>query len=857
MKHNIIFLVLSALLCGACAPKVTERVFPIPESTFKPESSDVVLHLRLREFGEKPPALNWQESISTAEYFSQADSLMILGEKLRRPQLREQGLEWIRRFYQNPDLQNWGDMALSPFMNLAATETEQQVQSSLNDVLLQMEEARPVIIAHVLGLADQLSTVPQEDLDGLILRAEEFNALLVAEIPKMALPPVLEEGFRTELIRSTDPLFVTLRALVAELKEVKTLSQTMAIIQKGVDQFQVKLESTLAKSIAQGQSLGRDLDQMNDAQGALQVIVDVWRLLTPAERLEKFKPANEQLYGFLVKQDESELECLRTRGCLGGIIDGIAKKLFVLPKIEKYGVHRLKEEMNQQTLDYVLATIRSFAQDFVKTLPQTFADNINEAWLAKAMKLVAVRADFQTYVRKIAKTWSTNLLPASEGKIAGFENSFLQIETLDQGQLALQSNSNKQTISGELIGYSLLANVHLTENAPVQNEETLRAAFSQISKLVAITGYRNTRNQLIPALLMPVNHQDKLLDINKFEEAKDAKYSFRIPDSLSLQDAFHASSDLPYAKNFSVSALSAQIKGLSRLLYFTADWRKSSYDTLLTPIKAQDLTNDAQDPALQQSLFPKDKIFALNVGAVSVLLQDIVKKMTPVFLLTLDDKVMWADQYSESSPENPIMAGVVDIQNGQRSDRARSQDVAKFLLSISEFIEALEGIEKTQSSIILAKNPTGTRPLDSLINGKEDLKRLSIALANFISNKMKLKSGLIKTEYSLKKHDLSEDEIVRVETQATAISALVKAYELTGIEAYLWSAQNVYFAMNKNLFNVKSEFYHNSDGSELSVPEKISTLRALSELQAYLPTESRMQLTRVMQPWLEALAGLR
>ena len=116
-----------------------------------------------------------------------------------------------------------------------------------------------------------------------------------------------------------------------------------------------------------------------------------------------------------------------------------------------------------------------------------------------------------------------------------------------------------------------------------------------------------------------------------------------------------------YERNFSAAGFSAQIKGLSRSLRFTADWKESGFDQLLGPIKAQDLTQDAQDPALQQPLFPKDMLFALNVGTVSVLLQDLIKKATPVFLLTLEGNTLWADQYAADSEETAVMAGIVDI----------------------------------------------------------------------------------------------------------------------------------------------------------------------------------------------------
>ena len=200
---------------------------------------------------------------------------------------------------------------------------------------------------------------------------------------------------------------------------------------------------------------------------------------------------------------------------------------------------------------------------------------------------------------------------------------------------------------------------------------------------------------------------------------------------------------------------------------------------------------------------------------------------------------------------------MVDIKNGHRASSVETREVARFIVALSEFIEALVGVEATKSSVLLAKNIRGTRPLDALTAGKKDVKRLCIALANFLSKKMKTERNLILSNYSLDQKKPAGDKVIFVNTQADAIRALLKAHDVSGIEAYLWSAQEIYFAMNKNLYSVKKEFYVNSDGSELSFPEKLNTLRALSEIKVHVPTESQKQLQRIIDPWLDALGALK
>jgi hypothetical protein len=857
MKFYSKILISIALLVSSCAPNVMDRQFEDPNTSFKSGAKDVHLNLRLREFGELPPKLSWQGTVSSAVYFDQAENLIRLGEETGRPGLRQKGLFWIRYFYQVPEATSMMDMAYSPFIKLAAAQTEKEVQSILNDVLLQMEDARPVIIGHVLALGAKRSVNPKTGLEGLLSQAEEFNRSLLADIPNMNLPPVIENGFRTELVKTTEPLFAEVRGLLESFKTLKTLSETLDLIDVAIKKFEVILDPGIAKTMAQGRKLGRGLDHLQDAQGALTVIVDVWSMLTSQERVDKIRSANEELYNFLLKQDAKELECLRTRGCLGGPIDGVVKKLFILPKIEKYGVSGLKETLNQQSVDYAIASLESFAQEFVKTMPQNFVEHIEAAWFAKMTGIAGVVADFQSYVTRVGGVWSKKILPGTAGKIPGVEASFLEISASAKSELSLKAIAKPSELNGEVAGSSLSANVFLMQNAPAKDELGLRAALSQINKIVALSGFRNTRDQLVPALLAPVDHSSKLLDIVNFEESKNVNHSFRLPDAILLQDPFLAAPEMNYERNFSASALSAQIKGLSQTLRFTADWKSSSFDLFLSPIKAQDLTQDAEDPALQQPLFPKEMLFTLNLGTVSVLLRDLIKKITPVFLLTLDNKILWADQYPAKGNETAVMAGIVDIKNGKRANLVETREVAKFILALSEFIEALDGVEGTRSPILLTRNAKGIRPLESLTTGKKDLKLLIIALSNFLSKKMKTENSLVHSSYILDQRKFLHNKPISVDTQAYAIRSLVKAYEISGIEAYLLSAEEIYYAMNRNLYSLKREFYVNSDGTVLRFPEIVNTLRALSAIKSHIPVESQKQLQKIIDPWLDSLSVLK
>lgn len=843
----------------ACTPKVVERQFPVPKNNFGPRSSDKDLSLRVREYGEAAPDIAWEGRVSTVDFFEQAENLILLGEITGQSALKEKGLSWIKKFYSQKDSQRSSAMEETPFTGLVGNQTQVEVRPALINVLEEIEIARPIIREHILRLGVSTPQMADaSDFESIIQTAEAFTTSVVDDLPSMNLAPVIEDGLRTELLAQTQPLFANARVYIARLPEAKTLTQILNLVDDAIAQFEVETPEDLAKSMKQGRKIAQSLDVMRDAQGGLRVLIDIWETLTPQEREEQFKPGNESLYDFLRKQDDKELRCLRTEGCSGGLYNGIAKKLFILPKIKDYGITKLKNEMNAKTRDFVMSSIVAFGIDFVKTMPETFAQQIDDGIVAKAGRIAAVKDDYITYIKKIFKTWSLKMLPETEGVVAGFESSFVNINLSNKRSFSMQAEAATDKIEASTIGAGLAASALMLQSMKETDPQGFSFALTQINKLVAIGGYRNTLEELVPSLLAPVAHKDRLLDIMDFEATKGSEFSFRIPDQIQLKDALHVHPDLNYSKDFSADSLIRQIHGLTAMLQFTADWKQSNFDHYLTPIQAQDVTHDAEDDALKRTLFPKDMLFSLNLGNIAVLMQDLTKEATSLFLLTLDNKVIWGDQYGNDMADTVVMAGIVDIKNGQRSSVSKTRDVARLLITIAEFLSATEGVEKTTSSILLEKDSSGERPLDVLIQGRKDLKLLSIALGNFLSNELMTKENLVRSSYDLDKMKLqSANYDYKLEDQLYSIRALLKAWDLTHIDAYQWAAQDIFFAMNKSFFNKKEEFYRQSHGEPVAFPTRVLTLLTMAELAPRLPAESQAQLRRISDPWIQSLLNIQ
>jgi hypothetical protein len=682
--------------------------------------------------------------------------------------------------------------------------------------------------------------------------AEAFTRLVLLKIPGMGLPKAISEGVTAELKKQTSRLFVEIRGVVGRIYSTKLFSQGLQLLEVAIAQFKVELPEGAMRSLSQGRLIAKDLDGLIDAQAGLTVLIDIWGILSVQERADYFKNENKSLFDFLSKQDARELSCLRLAGCSGGIINGIAKKLFILPQIKDYGIEQLKAKLNEKTLHHMIGQIESFAQTFIGTLPAAFITQINSGLAAKDQELQIIQKNYPDYLKDLLAKWAGKAMPGTDGKVAGFESSMINVQISGKNRMFIEAAGSSLDLKADTAGSAMTANALFLQNSPQHSDFKMRTALSQVNKLIAIGGYRDDAQKLVPALMMPIEKTRAFLDLMTFTKSD---YSYRIPDKIKMLDSFHASAQ-PYAKNFSASAYAEQLKGLSHMINFTADWKRTGFEDSLGKVKAQELTSEIQNPALARPLFPKDLLFALNIGDAAVLLKNITKKSTPVFLVTLNDKTIWADQYQPGGEDTAIMAGLVDIKEGQRSTTVQGQDVANFILAIQEFLSATEGVERTQSAILLEKDIHGVTPLKALLEGREELKLLTIALANFVSSQLLNEQSLVQATFSLTKMQKSNEENFQIEDQAVAIRALLAAWKITGMEAYLWSAHEIYFAMNKNAFDSEEHFYVNGDGSVLGFPQKVNTLRALVELNPSLPPASQTQLARVLAPWVRALEEL-
>lgn len=381
----------------------------------------------------------------------------------------------------------------------------------------------------------------------------------------------------------------------------------------------------------------------------------------------------------------------------------------------------------------------------------------------------------------------------------------------------------------------------------------MQEMLAQVQKALAVGGFRISNTERFPSLARPIDPDGtskSSLDLKTFI---DNPISFAVPNSLSLIDAFRTHVVLPQNMNVGVEDQASLLKVLSKMISFFRDWEINSFDRLLGNIKITDLVTDPRLKGIDQKIFPKDIIFTLMMGDAAVILDNFIKDLSPILRLDDERNTYWQNEKKTNTVS--AMATVVNIRSGKRADVADASALAHQLLALIEFYKATEGVEKTNSMILLAKDKTGTRAtLKALADGRKSLFLFVTAISNFLTHEMQAADGGIYHSY-----DLTSKTPIKgpreLKDQVAVIQALTAANQFLSEKTYTSSALEIYYFMNQKLWMPSEKFYA-LDDSKRSVGnfnEVVMTLNGVSGLRDDMPKPSLNQWNQISELWFTAL----
>lgn len=263
-------------------------------------------------------------------------------------------------------------------------------------------------------------------------------------------------------------------------------------------------------------------------------------------------------------------------------------------------------------------------------------------------------------------------------------------------------------------------------------------------------------------------------------------------------------------------------------------------------------------------VFPKHAFVNLTIALATAPIRGLTKLNTNLYLFDLNDSelVNWAEKgMPDQGGDSPIaFAAITDIINQVHSRVTSSEDLARFILAIDEFLSATEGIENTQATVINPPFVKEKENLNSLLEGRRLLKLMVAGVSNILTSRLQDKDGGMWDYFDLDKKEVVREERGRsLKTQLYVIEALLKNYELWGGRGAHLAALESYHFINNALFDENMGVYraYEKEGDlGLRPQDYLQLIRVLKKISHYhFDQESKKQAERLMRfyenHWLE------
>ena len=371
----------------------------------------------------------------------------------------------------------------------------------------------------------------------------------------------------------------------------------------------------------------------------------------------------------------------------------------------------------------------------------------------------------------------------------------------------------------------------------LENTSSERKAFELLNKSLGLLGTQDYFGRQSPTLI--TNQKATLparLDIYTYAHESQV---FGVPDIAWLEPdkKYFELALLEEGRNFSVAGQAALMQAGTHLMELFADYEESALDDTLHGIQYQGA-----------GFFPKESLADMGLGLASVVLRNLYKEGLMLFDRHRQPLVV-TDANRGDIASQVTSAALVPIQKGQSTKVVPIAEMARYMLALADFLEALERAGFSRSTTMLYRNPeNGSAVLDELYQAADLLRKLYIAMANFITTRVRRPDMLFADHYDLASQQAATN--ASLETQLLVGRALLKANQIWGAEIYLWATLDMYQQLNRQRLSPAGHYRD----PQVWPPYLLGlSLRFLSELEQasgvenYLSAPARQFLRRLRE----------
>jgi hypothetical protein len=777
-----------------CAPAVKSLNHNAAPVQAGPHLQDVAIDIK-----DDPSALApvvWDADVTSAVVFRLSENILSLHDTLPE----KTRAEWTKNLWQGlprSDIR----ISASPYAEMLIEQTQDKAKDELKNAMPQLKEAPGKIQKALNSLKPPVNHGENLSLNELSRRAFQFMRDFKALLPNIGLMSAVESALKSELDRYL-ALEPAAQSTVNSLNAAKNINAAITPVLSFLSRAEISLPNETKTKIESARKLGASVDRFQNASEALSVLVDIWEMLAPSERESVFKKANADLYDYFKGQDKEGLKCLQGKGFCP--ITWFQKKVAVEPKLEAFGLEKLRSLLNEKGASAVREEVAEALTSELSQLPKIISEMVQKEIAEKAAPVQRLSQNFRGELLSRFDSWAKKNIEKEGPSVFRATPSRAHFRLESNGTLDLEwTPINASTLENR--GSETAFSPDFWESADLSEHDRRSVVLSEI---VALT--------------------------KDYSNAKLGK------------------SALP--KDVSARSYAEIIRGLSRIARAFREWDKNSVDQLVGGYRAQELFPEFEMPELDRPLFPKDAFFALSFSSLSEFLKSITEQNTQVFLVDINNKVSWANESQSEGQTSSVMAGVTDRKANELSPIVRAEDVSRYLIALCEFIEATRFVEKSTSPYLLTPGPDGKIPRDEIIEGRGKIKLLAFGLANYLSNRFRAGGELIARWLEIRTQQ-PFDKTITVLDQAVTIRALIAASDALHTDIYRWEATDLVSAMNRGLYRPELGFYARPGERTISAPVLVETLRALDAASPYLTPASRAQIDHLTGVWKNKIAN--
>jgi hypothetical protein len=885
-----------------CAPAPIPREFKSAKMEFGPLLPESDVYLDEISVNQLPSAssFKWKGTVETSTWYRAAEDLSWIARQVQVPEIARLSVK-MREAVMKASATWPHTVDRSPYVSAAIGETQLDSEQAIQQAV-DMLTAQEPILKSLLASRSSATKWPSESVSlvDLVGRIEKFVMEFVHDVESSSVDPKVRNQIVEELRINFGPKLGRLRTEAALAYKEPKVYDFVRRLRETLKQEGIDLGPKLNNQLNLAERLPKEAERISTAKRALAVLIDFWLAASPETRELKFKPVSKDLYSFFVDQSEDDLLCLKS-GC--NLISVLKREIFILPKLEEYGIKKLRNKLVEAAQDSIRVELESQATAFLPKLHEEIGALIVDEMRRQKSNVTKISRDYAGYLRvAMARMAAAKLGLREKAMFQGVEPSRIRVKfDFDDGGISAASEgaSNSASSNGNFttgasaIGAGLALAIEQFENHlpyylsaqglnPIRQQQSMsRTLFEQLNKALLIGGFRTEAAKPFDALSVVIDRDVPVRSRFNLRSMAGSPLSFAVPDKVFLSNTGMANGILgsayPARLSVSVGGQADMIRGLSRLAIQLKDWKKSKFDETLGPVVLADFVPDLPKEAVDQKLFPKELFFAAAMGNAAIILQNSTKKSSSIGLISPQKTIRWANEpiaggariqefvsredestkASVAPAEQETMAVVFDLVNGERSKEAKISEVARFLSALTVFLKALEDIEKSKSKVLLEPDARGVTPIDQLSSGRQDVKLLVMAIANFLSKEARGGDGLVRPTYFRSKAGLAIGARgePRLLEQALVIRALLDASEAISAEIYRNEAQDIFSVANRLFFKPELAFY-SDDLASIKSPNMeslVAMLVAGESLKPYLSTHRQVQWIKLSKPWIGAL----